>query len=346
MSGMINSIKSWLTDAGRTGGQSSLDLLKEDVVEVERALGEVEEVLRRTGSSVVPLASDVIAHLVGAGGKRLRPILLFLCYGAGGGESFDEAKPYAAATELIHTATLLHDDVIDQGETRRGEPAANRRFGNTLSVLGGDFLVARVMDDVLKLPRRKPARHLAATMCSLVEGEFLQREYEGSTELGEEQYLQVARKKTSSLFSYAAWCGSFLPEGHEELANRYARFAEGLGVAFQIADDVLDFESEETGKTPLADVKGGTISLPMIYAIEESPSLGDRLDEFLSRPDDSELDEGSIVDVMRETRALERARERAREFASLALASLESTPDNDYRQALEDICHYISERST
>lgn len=343
---MIKAIKSWLDETGESDGQSALNLLKHDVVEVERALEEVEGVLHRTGSRTVPLASEVIAHLVQAGGKRLRPILLFLAHGAAGGDSYDDATPYAVAAELIHTATLLHDDVIDRGERRRGEPAANRRFGNTLSVLGGDFLVARVMDDILKLPRQEPARHLAATMRSLVEGEFLQREYEGSVDLGEEQYLQVARKKTSSLFSFAAWCGAYLPEGDTDLANRYARFAEALGIAFQVVDDVLDFEADRTGKTPLADVKGGTISLPMIYAIEETPALQDQLDAVLSGDGGSVDDLRSITERIRDTRALERARERAREFASLALASLESTPQNDYRKALEDISHYVTERST
>lgn len=343
---MIEAIKSWLDETVESGGQSALGLLKHDVVEVERALEEVEGVLHRTGSRTVPLASEVIAHLVQAGGKRLRPILLFLSYGAAGGESFDDATPYAVAAELIHTATLLHDDVIDRGETRRGAPAANRRFGNTLSVLGGDFLVARVMDDILQLPRRKPARHLAATMRSLVEGEFLQREYEGSVDLGEEQYLQVARKKTSSLFSYAAWCGGYLPDGETEIARQYARFSEALGIAFQIVDDVLDFESAHTGKTPLADVKGGTISLPMIYALEEAPALRKRLDGLLSGDDSSGDDLLSVIEEMHDTRALERARERAREFSSLARVSLESTPENDYRKALEDISHYVTERST
>lgn len=342
---MIDSVKNWLRELTSHNPASSLSLLKQDVSEVESAMEEVEAVLYDTGSQEVPLASEVVAHLVQAGGKRLRPILLFLSFGAAGGESFEEAKPYAVASELIHTATLLHDDVIDRGETRRGEPSANRRFGNTLSVLGGDFLVARVMDDILQLPRKKPARHLAATMRSLVEGEFLQREYEGSVDLGEEQYLQVARKKTSSLFSFAAWCGSYLPRENEELANRFARFAEALGVAFQIVDDVLDFKADRSGKTPLADVKGGTISLPLIYAFEADGDLKQRVRRQLNLENGDSLDHDLVRERVRDTDALNRGRERAREFVSLALASLDSTPSNEYRRALEDVSHYVTERS-
>jgi len=325
--------------------QFGMKELRDSFNDVDEALDGVESVLGSLRSWEAPLAAEIASHLATAGGKRLRPALLFLSYGAAGGDDLGEAEPYAAGCELIHTATLLHDDVIDQGLERRGVETANERFGNVNSVLSGDYLVAHVINELLELDLVEPVQELSRVMTHLVQGEILQDEYAHNLNITSQQYLQIARLKTSSLFSYAGWAGAFLPNRDEERADRLASFGEPLGVAFQMVDDVLDYQSDETGKTPLADLKQGKVNFPLILAMDSDPAIREQLEENRSSGEYSIEFLRDLRQRVRATDALRETRERAREYASRARACLQNDGDNRYGEALKTVSRYVFKRS-
>jgi geranylgeranyl pyrophosphate synthase len=321
-----------------------MDLLRENFDDVDTALSNVESVLGSLQSWEAPLAAGIATHLVTAGGKRLRPALMFLCHGAAGGTDLSVARPYAVGCELIHTATLLHDDVIDDGLKRRGEPAANTVYGNDNAVLSGDYLVAHVIDELLDLGRIQPVKKLSKVMTRLIQGEILQDEYAESPEVGPEQYLQIARLKTSSLFSYAAWTGGYLVSEDTELADKLSNYAENLGVAFQMVDDVLDFQFEESGKTPLSDLQSGTINLPLILGMNESDELQDLIRSKNFNNGFPESEALKIKQILDSHNTLEKTRRRAEEFSSRARACISDMPDNEYFAALDKLTDFVHER--
>lgn len=320
-----------------------MDSLRDSFESVDGALESVESVLGSLRSWEAPLAAEVAGHLVTAGGKRLRPALLFLTYRGAGGKDLSKAKPYAVACELIHTSTLLHDDVIDQGNQRRGVEAAHRRFGNLNAVLSGDYLVAHVMQKLLSLGRIEPARHLSIVMTQLVQGEILQEEFSYNPDIKIDQYIRMTKLKTSSLFSYGAWCGAYLVEEKNIEPKHYARYAEHLGIAFQIVDDVLDYQSHSTGKTPLSDLREGKINFPFILAMEEDSSLKEEIQNW----DDNQFSTSQLRNLssrVRETSALQRARKQAKKHSSLARACLEEVDSNSYIKALGKISEFVHQR--
>jgi geranylgeranyl pyrophosphate synthase len=341
---MLQAIRDGIRTLNGETENFGLDALRDQFQDVDEALEEVEDVLGSLETWEAPLAANVATHLVSAGGKRLRPALMFLCYGAAGGQDIETVRPYAVGCELIHTATLLHDDVIDDGTVRRGEPTANIVFGEINSVLSGDYLVAHVIDELLELERTRPVKKLSEVMTDLIQGEILQSEYSSNPEITEEQYLRIVRLKTSSLFTYSAWCGGYLPDGDEGTAEAFSRYAENLGIAFQMVDDVLDYQHDQSGKTPLADVKSGTINFPLLLVLQEEPNLRENL---LNRGGFEEI-EPELLDEIRqridEHDALSRTRETAREYSSRARAALEGTPANPHGQALEKLSDYVFKR--
>jgi len=179
----------------------------------------------------------------------------------------------------------------------------------------------------------------------LVEGEFLQREYVGRADAGEAEYERVARLKTSSLFAFAAWCGAYLPRGDADGAARFARFAERFGLAFQIVDDVLDFDHAATGKSPLADLRDGKMSLPIVLALAEEQSLRRDFERIVALDGAAATDELAALQAgVRRTSALGRCRDRARALATEALDALSDAPHSVYRSALEEACRFVGER--
>lgn len=338
---MLDAIGDGLIELENRTETFGMDVLREEFDDVDSALESVESVLGSLESWEAPLAAGIATHLVTAGGKRLRPALMFLCHGAAGGEDLAKARPYAVGCELIHTATLLHDDVIDEGTKRRGEPTANAVYGNVNAVLSGDYLVAHVIDELLELERVRPVQKLSDVMTRLIQGEILQDEYADDPEIGIDQYLQIARLKTSSLFSYAAWTGGYLVEGDVDLANKLSGYAENLGIAFQMVDDVLDFEFEQSGKTPLADAQSGTINLPLIIGANNSERLRSRLRSH-DLSDGLAHDRASeIKSILIDESALEESRSLAKEYSSRARACIDETPDNEYFSALEKLTDFV-----
>ncbi|MFH1681020.1 MAG: polyprenyl synthetase family protein, partial [Candidatus Eisenbacteria bacterium] len=236
--------------------------------------GRVEKMLAESVDASFDLVPAVIRHLTEAGGKRIRPIVHCLAARLSGYEG-DEHIVLAAVSEIIHSATLLHDDVIDEGKVRRGRPTANRIWGNEVPVLVGDFIFARAFTIMMDRGHYRIASRLAKTVEDLVQGELLQLTHAGDPLLGREVYEEIIRCKTASLFS---WCGraaamiSGLGDGP---ADELASFGHHFGIAFQITDDVLDYvgASRDTGKGETSDLAEGKMTLPLILAMEKDAAL-------------------------------------------------------------------------
>jgi octaprenyl-diphosphate synthase len=315
------------------------DLVREDLALVE------EELARQSGAAFEPVA-EITSYLLGGGGKRLRPALLLLC-NAYTGQRNDGAIRLAAVVELLHSATLIHDDVIDSADTRRGRPSANSRWGNHRSVLAGDWLYMQSFQMALEERNFRILDILIDLTQKMVEGELIQLAKIGRIDVTEEDALRLATYKTACLFSgcarLGAVLGGFSGEQEEALAD-YGRYA---GLAFQLVDDLLDFtaSAEQLGKPVLSDLKEGKVTLPLIYAMDnghrEARGLVARVleeKEFQSvRPE-------TIVALVHESGALERARNLAHEYAHRAKACLNGHRDSEYVRALMTLPDFILER--
>jgi octaprenyl-diphosphate synthase len=315
------------------------DLVRDD-------LGLVEDELARQSAGAFEPVAEITGYLLGGGGKRLRPALLLLC-NAYTGQRSPGAIKLAAVVELLHSATLIHDDVIDSADTRRGRPSANSRFGNHRSVLAGDWLYMQSFQMALEERNFRILDILIDLTQKMVEGELIQLAKIGRIDVTEEDALKLATYKTACLFSgcarLGAVLGGFSGEQEEALAD-YGRYA---GLAFQLVDDLLDFTASaaQLGKPVLSDLKEGKVTLPLIYAMDnghrEARGLVARVleeKEFHSvRPE-------TIVSLVRESGALERARNLAHDYAARAKACLNGHGDSEYARALRTLPDFILER--
>ena len=315
------------------------DLVREDLALVE------EELARQSGAAFEPVA-EITSYLLGGGGKRLRPALLLLCNAYTGRRSKGAIR-LAAVVELLHSATLIHDDVIDSADTRRGRPSANSRWGNHRSVLAGDWLYMQSFQMALEERNFRILDILIDLTQKMVEGELIQLAKIGRIDVTEEDALKLATYKTACLFSGCARLGAVLGgfSGAEEEA--LADYGCYSGLAFQLVDDLLDFtaSTEQLGKPVLSDLKEGKVTLPLIYAMDnghrEARGLVARVleeKEFHSvRPE-------TIVSLVHESGALERARNLAHEYAGRAKACLNGHGDSEYARALRTLPDFILER--
>jgi len=315
------------------------DLVRED-------LALVEEELARQTDTAFPAVSEITAYLLGGGGKRLRPALLLLSARYAGRRDRSAIR-LAAVVELLHSATLIHDDVIDSAGTRRGRPSANAKWGNHRSVLTGDWLYMQSFQMALEERNFRILDILIDLTQKMVEGELIQLEKIGRIDVSEEDALRLATYKTACLFSGCARLGAVLGglEGEEEEALAdYGRYA---GLAFQLVDDLLDFtaSAEQLGKPVLSDLIEGKVTLPLIYAMEnghrEARELVARVlaeQEFKSvRPE-------TIVSLVQDSGALDRARNLAQEYAQRAKSCLNGHSNSEYARALATLPDFILER--
>jgi octaprenyl-diphosphate synthase len=270
-----------------------------------------------------------------------------LAAGASGGDP-RAAIPYAVAAELTHSATLLHDDVIDDGPERRGRAASRVIWGNAVSVLSGDWLLARALELVSASPARSAALPaLLATMRRLVEGEVLQLSLRGTFAASEQDYLDVVIGKTGSLFGWAAAAGAWSAGLTGRIPEALARFGEGVGVAFQLVDDALDYGADPCllGKRLGTDLAEGKATLPLIRAWNCRPELRERLARV---PEDEEGARQLAVEVIEAVRAVggvEAARDLARQHTRAALDALETVHDGPHRRALREAALALTERA-
>jgi octaprenyl-diphosphate synthase len=317
-------------------------LIRSDLTLVERELATLL-------SSDLGLVDAVGRYLWEGGGKRIRPALVLLAARVCGGPGplSPSAIRMAAIMEMLHAATLVHDDIIDDAKMRRGRPSVNVTWGNEISVLMGDWLYMKAFEVTLRERNFDILDLLTQMTCGMTEGELIQLDVLGSVDITEEQHLEIVRRKTAFMFSSCAEIGAIV--GGADAAQRAALSAYGLnsGIAFQLIDDVLDFVSTEDklGKPVANDLREGKLTLPLIYLIE----LGNQEHR---RTVETVVTEGAFESVSREDvlslvvehGTLERARSEARRYADVATGALAGFPDSEYRRALLSIPNFIVER--
>src|SRR6185436_2144372 len=325
------------TAAGRPRGEDVVALVAEEMRLVEARLAERMD-------SPVGSIPQVGAHLLGAGGKRLRPLLAVLGARATG-VSIDHGVAVGCAAELIHTATLYHDDVVDDGRVRRGRPAARMVFGNGIVVLVGDFCLARALETVALTGSLPMVQSLATTVTEMAEGEVAQLERAGNPDATVEDYFRVIDRKTASLI---AWCARVGGSVDEALAGPLERYGRALGRAFQIADDVLDSAIDETtaGKSVGHDLQEGKLTLPVLLACEADPALGRRIRKQLGEQGVPAAVAAEILAEVRGAGGVEKARGKAVALAEEAAGALEALPRSPYRDALRALAHLSADRSS
>jgi octaprenyl-diphosphate synthase len=315
-----------LTDSS-TSTASVLSLIADD-------MAAVDEVIARRLDSGVPLVGEVCRYIVSAGGKRLRPALLLLVCGAldyRGTQRFN----MAAVVEFIHTATLLHDDVVDESTLRRGRPTANENFGNPASVLVGDFLYSRAFQMMLDAGQMRVMEILADATNVIAEGEVLQLMNMHDATLDETAYLRVIRSKTAKLFEASARLGALLAGAGAQLEQVCATYGQALGTAFQVIDDVLDYDGDtiEMGKNLGDDLREGKATLPLIAAMQRgSPDQREMIRRAIETGGVGELE--SIVAIVKQTGALDVTRDAAAAEARRAVDAASQLPPNPYSQGL------------
>src|SRR4051812_8733897 len=304
----------------------------------------VDAVIARRLASGVPLVAEVCRYIISAGGKRLRPALLLLVAGALGYRG-DQRFNLAAVVEFIHTATLLHDDVVDESTLRRGRATANENFGNPASVLVGDFLYSRAFQMMLDAKDMRVMAILADATNVIAEGEVLQLMNMHDASLDEAGYLRVIRSKTAKLFEASARLGAVLAKAPAPIEEACAAYGQAMGTAFQVIDDVLDYDGDagEMGKNIGDDLREGKATLPLIAAMRRGTADQRALIEHAIQTGGSgEL--GNIVAIVRDTGALEVTREAAAAEANRAIEAARQLPRNAYSDGLLELAAQLLER--
>jgi heptaprenyl diphosphate synthase len=310
--------------------------------EMFAGLAAIEDRLREEIRSDHELADITARHLVEAGGKRFRPLLVLLASHFGDPKS-EGVVPSAVVVELTHLATLYHDDVMDEAEVRRGTESANSRWGNTVAILSGDFLFARSSKLLADLGP-EAVRVQAETFERLVIGQL--RESVGP-QGGEDpivHHLEVLADKTGSLIAAAGRYGAMMSGVSPEITDRIADFGESIGIAFQLSDDLLDIESEVSGKTPGKDLREGIRTLPVLFALAD-PDTPPRLRELLSRAITDDAEHAEALAALRVHPAMDQAREVLEQWADRARERLTALPDCDAKSAMVTLVDNVAYRT-
>ena len=315
------------------------DLVRADLDKVEREIG-LESV------ASVEAVNYINQYLQSGGGKRLRPILVLLS-GHLLGDANQGLIRMAAVVEMIHTATLVHDDVIDLAKTRRGRPSINVVWGNHTSVLAGDWLYMQAFQVALRERNFQILDVLIALTQMMVEGELLQLERIGKIAVTEADYMELIDRKTASLFSACARLGALTVGAGEALEQKLGDYAWNLGIAFQLVDDILDFTSREKilGKPVGNDLREGKVTLPLVFALETADAEERKLVEtVLADGNYDQVPFGKILQILTRHQGIERAQERAQEFTERARAIIAQFPDSPYQRALMAVTDLVTAR--
>lgn len=300
-------------------------------------LERIEKIMIEVSAGATSFLTEFTTYLTKAGGKRLRPALTVLGSHIGSGPN-PAVDVTAAAIEMTHLATLYHDDVIDEADVRRGVPSANQNWGNKIAILAGDYLFARASKISAEVGGEVP-EVLADAIAQVVQGQVSELESVYDPNRSEEKYLTTIQGKTASLLEACTWLGSSLGGSPKEVVLHMRRFGIAFGLAFQVADDLLDLAAsqEDLGKAPGTDVRDGVYTLPVILATASDPSLAGRL----GTPD---VDVDLVRQVVVATGAFDRARKVAMSYVEEALASLEKTPLCEARRTLENLTRLVVDR--
>ncbi|HUF80230.1 MAG TPA: octaprenyl diphosphate synthase [Burkholderiales bacterium] len=312
---------------------------------VEADMRAVDAVIRARLDSDVSLIRQVAEYIVGSGGKRLRPMLLLLSAGAFGYRG-PHRHELAAAVEFIHTATLLHDDVVDESGLRRGRATANALFGNAAAVLVGDFVYSRAFQMMVEVDSLRVLRVLADATNVIAEGEVMQLINCHNPDIEENGYLQVIRCKTAKLFEAATRLGAILGGAPPDQEHAVADYGMHLGTAFQLIDDVLDYSGDRSviGKNVGDDLAEGKPTLPLIYSIKHgTPEQAQRVRSAIRHGGRDDL--GTVVEAIHSTGALDYAREQARRETRSACDALKRLPNSMHRDYLLQLADFAVTRN-
>jgi len=322
--------------------QTSASVLLAPVAEDMRA---VDAVIRRRLGSEVVLINQIGEYIVSAGGKRLRPVILLLVANALGYKG-EHQHELAAVVEFIHTATLLHDDVVDESDLRRGRKTANAVFGNAASVLVGDFLYSRAFQMMVQANSMRIMQILADATNIISEGEVLQLLNMHDPDVTEERYLQVIRYKTAKLFEASSRLGAVLGKQSPAIEQAMARYGMHLGTAFQLIDDALDYgaSNQDIGKNVGDDLSEGKPTLPLIHAMKHgTPEQSKAIRHAIENGGLEHI--GTVMDAIESTQAIAYTAQSAQQEADLAIEALSEIPDSPYKDALYGLAEFSVNRS-
>ena len=313
-------------------------------------LSALDSQLKKTLDSDVALIRSIADYIVSAGGKRLRPMLVFLAAQALGADSRSTLVIDLASTvELIHTATLLHDDVVDESDLRRGRATANAEFGNAASVLVGDFLYSRAFQVMVGTGKMRVLALLSEATNRIAEGEVMQLMALGKLDLTEADYMQVIEAKTAKLFEAAGALGAIAAGAAPDSERALSEYARRLGVAFQIADDVLDYRGDAAslGKSLGDDLAEGKLTLPIIILLQRGSERAKALvREVLAKPHAVEREQFTqVMSALEECGALDESLQRAQKEAQAAAREITDLPDSEAKKWMLELCEYAVKRS-
>lgn len=305
----------------------------------------VDRLIREQLSSRIPLVEKIGDYIISAGGKRLRPLLTLLA-GNALGQCDERTCKLAASIEFLHTSTLLHDDVVDKSDLRRGRATANAKWGNSASVLVGDFLYARSFELMVQLESIPVLQVLSNATRVIAEGEVLQLTKVRDASTTEETYMEVIRAKTAMLFEASTQCAALLVGASAEQTEALRQYGDKLGTAFQLMDDLLDYQgdAETLGKNVGDDLAEGKPTLPLIIAMRQgTPEQAQLVRTAIQKGGLENLK--AISRAVRDSGALDYTANKARQFADEAIACLDALPDSIYKAAMTDLARFAVERS-
>lgn len=315
---------------------------------VDADLARVESELSNYSGSDILLVKEISRYVHSSGGKRLRPALLLLSARMCGYEGVAAIR-LGAVVELIHVATLVHDDIIDNASVRRGRPSVNHVWGNSITVLMGDWLYMTSFQIALEMRDFRILGLLIDITRKMVEGELLQIHYNGSPEISVEEQLEICRRKTAHLFSGCARMGGMLGRVGEEREEKLATYGQSLGLAFQLIDDLLDYTADQTilGKPVLKDLEEGRVTLPITYLLEKATRREqESVRTLIKKRDLTPEDRRRLIDLVNKYETGRDLRRLAERFAYEAKASLKDLPDSVYKEALLRIPDFVMNRES
>jgi heptaprenyl diphosphate synthase len=311
--------------------------------DIRARLDRVEEALEKAVSAESELLAATAKHLLTAGGKRFRPMLVLLA-GSFGDPTDPRLIPGSVAIELVHLATLYHDDVIDEADSRRGEPSVNARWDNTVAILTGDYLFARASELSADLGP-DVCRLLAQTIAILCDGQIREVSSSGAVEQTEELYLEIIRRKTGVLIATSCRLGGLLSDANPEHVEVLDAFGESLGVAFQLSDDIMDVTASqlELGKEPGVDMKEGVYTLPVLHALHRGPERDELARLLAPGPPDGEILDRAL-EIVRSGGSVEHARDAVSNEVARAIGLARQLPGGPARTALVQLARFLAVR--
>lgn len=307
-------------------------------------LEKVENMMLRDLESENPELTEMCQYVISSGGKRLRPALCIMSYGAVGGKDMMKPVKVGAAFEIIHSATLVHDDINDQGEIRRGRKTLHKEYTVSKAIIAGDYMFAMGFR-LLATEAPQIVDYIVDASASMGAGEFVQKDFEHASSVTEDDYIEIITGKTAKLFEASSKSGAAVANADGAMLEALGNFSHYIGLAFQIVDDTLDVTGDphNTGKAVGTDLIEGKPTLPVIYAMQD-PDKGPRLIELFEKADVTTDDVAEALELIRSTDSVDRCLSKAREYVDEAVGYMDSVPDSIYKDALLDLASYIVSR--